>query len=690
MGTPFTGLLLAGLAYALLVAVVTGQANASEPAGAATDAEAAHGYLVRLDVARLLDSGIDVVRYVGFGWTLVEIDANNEDVDTLLAELGVVWEANTIYELVDDPLFNDQWALENTGQSDGTVDADIDAPDAWSMSTSDPGQIIAIIDSGVDLDHPDLDDRIWVNTGEIPGNGTDDDINGYIDDVNGWDTVDGDADPNDELGHGTAVAGTAAASSNGVGVVGVAPDATIMPIRVCNPGCPVAAIVEGIKYAIDNGATIINLSLGLQTTFLDPALEDAVAAANDAGVLVVAAAGNNDMNNDISPFYPANIDLPNVISVAATDRNDALATFSSGASNYGATTVDLAAPGKDIVTSVIGGWAEVSGTSFAAPMVAGTAALILSLRPTATPAQIIDALLGTVDELPGLTTKTLSGGRLNAHSAVLSTEPPTATAAGTPTLGWRSLTVSMSAAGSSDPGGGPLTWEWTSGAASASGYETDIVLSEIGVLDVTLTVTDVFGSTASDSVTVLVGEDFVDTRTSIFRLDIAWMSSLGITRGCNPPTNDLYCPGGHVTRAQTAAFLARALNLPATGTDYFTDDTDSIFEADINRLAAAGITLGCNPPTNDEYCPANSVTREQMAAFLTRALNLPATGTDYFTDDTGSIFESDINRLAAASITKGCNPPRNDRFCPGDVVTREQMAGFLHRSGSEASVDLVW
>ncbi|KAA3638934.1 MAG: hypothetical protein DWP92_05360, partial [Armatimonadetes bacterium] len=194
-----------------------------------------------------------------------------------------------------------------------------------------------------------------------------------------------------------------------------------------------------------------------------------------------------------------------------------------------------------------------------------------------------------------------------------------ANAVGMPTLGWEPLTISVSAAGSADPGGGPLTWEWSSNGATASGFETDIVLSEIGVQEVLLTVTDVFGSTATDSVIVLVGRDFLDTTTSIFRLETAWMSALGITRGCNPPTNDRYCPHDTVTREQMAAFLARALDLPTTGTDHFIDDDSSIFEQDINRLAAAGITKGCNPPTNDRYCPHDTVTREQMAAFLYRS-----------------------------------------------------------------------
>jgi hypothetical protein len=175
---------------------------------------------------------------------------------------------------------------------------------------------------------------------------------------------------------------------------------------------------------------------------------------------------------------------------------------------------------------------------------------------------------------------------------------------------------------------------------------------------------------------------FIDVPAShTFYNDIDYLADEGITQGCNPPSNTLYCPTGNVTRGQMAAFLVRALNLPAAGQDYFTDDDTSIFENDINRLAQAGITRGCNPPANNLYCPDTRVSREQMAAFLVRALNLTDNGGgNTFIDDNGSIFEEDIAKLAAAGITQGCNPPSNTMFCPTSTVTREQMAAFLHRA----------
>ncbi len=175
------------------------------------------------------------------------------------------------------------------------------------------------------------------------------------------------------------------------------------------------------------------------------------------------------------------------------------------------------------------------------------------------------------------------------------------------------------------------------------------------------------------------GGVFVDDDGNTHEGFIDAIGLAGITRGCDPPLNIHYCPTRTVTRAEMAAFLVRALELPAGADNAFTDDEGSIFEHDINALAAAGITKGCNPPDNTRYCPGDVVTRGQMAAFLTRAFDLAPTSVNAFVDDAGSIFEDDINALAAAGITKGCNPPDNTQYCPGNTVTRDQMASFLGR-----------
>jgi hypothetical protein len=175
---------------------------------------------------------------------------------------------------------------------------------------------------------------------------------------------------------------------------------------------------------------------------------------------------------------------------------------------------------------------------------------------------------------------------------------------------------------------------------------------------------------------------FIDVVAShLFYADIEWLADTGTTRGCNPPTNDRFCPDEVVTRGQMAAFLSRGLGLAEVDeSETFLDDDTTPFEQDIERIFAAGITKGCNPPANDRFCPNDPVTREQMAAFLNRALSLTAGSGDTFTDDNGSVFEADIEALAAAGITRGCNPPANDRFCPNDPVTRGQMAAFLNRA----------
>jgi beta-lactamase superfamily II metal-dependent hydrolase len=188
------------------------------------------------------------------------------------------------------------------------------------------------------------------------------------------------------------------------------------------------------------------------------------------------------------------------------------------------------------------------------------------------------------------------------------------------------------------------------------------------------------GPVAAANAALPPGGTFVDDNGNVHEANIEAIAAAGITKGCNPPTNNRYCPDSSVTRGQMAAFLRRAFKLPASSTDYFVDDNDSIFEGDINAVAAAGITKGCNPPANNRFCPDGNVTRGQMAAFLRRTFRYPAASKDYFTDDEGSIFEADINAIARVGVTKGCNPPANDRYCPSALVRRDQMASFLARA----------
>jgi len=687
---------------------------------------------------------------ISAGWYLIHdatVGSTNGRAATLSRDLSALVIPNRIVQLAGDPLVPDQWALENTGQTGGIVDADIDADAAWVHTQGDPAVVIAVIDTGVDLDHPDLAGRLWINPGEIPGNGVDDDQNGYIDDVNGWDFSASDNSPDDDYGHGTAVAGMAAAGLNGVGTVGVAPQVTIMPLRACSPGCPISTLVAAVAYARNNGADIINMSLGGTGPYFEP-LRDEIASS--PAVVVTAAAGNTASNTDPNPFFPAGFDLPNILSVASTDDSDQLSDFSS----YGAVTVDLAAPGDSVLTTSIGGWANASGTSFSAPLVAGVAGLVLSLRPGSPPEEVIDLILVGVDSLPSLAGKTATGGRLNAGTTVFeatgpvpsitfstssSTVPSTVTLDGTssydpagslvgyrwsidgeiistvttvhidvldsdphvvtldlvdddgltgtaelildlngrptvhvnvsPTLGVAPLPLELTAT-TFDPDGDPVTVTWR-----ADGSPIDRVGSQLsgrGVHIVRADVTDGLATVTSDPVNVFVGERFADTEASVFVLDVAWASATGLTSGCEP---GLFCPDRQITRGEAAAFLRRWLKL-AGGSDAFTDDDGHHFENDINALAAAGITFGCGP---QKFCPDASLSRGQWAALLRRALDLPP-GPDRFTDDDRSTFEADIDALAAAGLTAGCNPPDNDRYCPIRPVSRGEAVAMLHRA----------
>lgn len=335
----------------------------------------------------------------------------------------------TDHKTPNDTSYNKLWGLHNTGQDSGTADADIDAPEAWHTTTGNEGTVVAVIDTGVDYNHPDLKNNIWVNTDEIAGNKKDDDNNGYVDDVRGWDCRSNDNtvfDSSRHDKHGTHVAGTIAAEgNNGSGVVGVNWDAQIMPLKFLGPaGGYTSDAVECLNYAVKNGAKISNNSWGGGGK--NQALEEALSKADGAGHLFVAAAGNEGEDNDSTPSYPSSYGNPNVVAVAATDRNDALASFS----NYGKTSVDLAAPGVSILSTLPGKtYGSYSGTSMATPHVAGVAALIKSKDSTLDDDGMKSRLLKSVDkegtddkrQLESLAGKMVTEGRLNAAGALTST-----------------------------------------------------------------------------------------------------------------------------------------------------------------------------------------------------------------------------------------------------------------------------
>jgi subtilisin family serine protease len=380
------------------------------------------------------DYGITVIGGLGAPGTLhVQINT-----DSILAQSEILagipgleyWEQNFVYvtngvaDVVNDPKANEQWYLDT-----------INVLPAWEQTTGE-GVVVAVIDSGVQLDHPDLQVNIWTNSGEIPNNGIDDDSNGFIDDIHGWNTISNTDDVSDApegTGHGTYVAGVIGAiDNNATGVVGIAPDVQILPCRASSNGYfSTTTVISAINYIIklkteyNVNIRVINASFGNTAgvnwgSSVTMATRAAISEAGEAGIVFVASAGNNASDNDILPHAPSNNnDLDNVISVAATNENDLLCSFS----NYGINSVDLAAPGHNIWTTVpsniyVGNYLWASGTSMAAPMVTATVALLASLHPDWTPAQIKAAILDTVDLLPSLDGKVKTGGRLNVGDAI--------------------------------------------------------------------------------------------------------------------------------------------------------------------------------------------------------------------------------------------------------------------------------
>lgn len=321
----------------------------------------------------------------------------------------------TAAEFSSDPRGDRLWGMHNTGQTGGTEDADIDLPEAWEISRG-AGVVVAVLDTGVDYTHEDLAANMWVNDGEIAGNGIDDDGNGFVDDIYGYDFAYNDGDPMDGNGHGTHVAGTiAAVADNGIGVAGVAPEAQIMALKFLddNGSGSFFDAIQALDYAVAMGADVSNNSWG--SSRYSTALSNAISLAGAEGHTFVAAAGNNSVSNETSPHYPASYTATNVISVAATDDEDQLAYFS----NYGFTSVDVAAPGRAIYSTLPGdGYGSKNGTSMAAPHVTGIVALLLAENPDLTPEEIKSVLIATSDPVSALASRTASGGRVNAAAAL--------------------------------------------------------------------------------------------------------------------------------------------------------------------------------------------------------------------------------------------------------------------------------
>ena len=340
----------------------------------------------------------------------------------------------SLQRVPNDPNFNRLWGMNNVGQTGGLVDADIDAAEAWDkvygsgeIVASATPVIVAVIDTGVDYTHPDLASNMWTNLGEIPGNGRDDDQNGYVDDIHGYDFVNRDGDPMDDHFHGTHVAGTIGAiGDNGIGVAGVSWSVQIMALKFLSAdgGGYTSDAIAALNYAVRNGAKVSNNSWGGGES--SQALFEAIRAAGEQNHIFVAAAGNESNDNDRFAAYPASYNLPNIISVAALDHQDQLAYFS----NFGTRSVDVGAPGVNIYSTFPTRMTDamryegfqthyetISGTSMATPHVAGLVSLVFEQHPDWSYEQVTTQIYETVDPVESLR-RTATGGRINAAAAV--------------------------------------------------------------------------------------------------------------------------------------------------------------------------------------------------------------------------------------------------------------------------------
>jgi subtilisin family serine protease len=356
--------------------------------------------------------------------------------DTYRLDPNVLYvQPNYVYRIdntPNDPMYPNMWNLNNTGQGGGTVDADVDAPEAWDKVTGSKTVAVGDIDTGIDYTHDDLKAEAKPNPAECNGvPGVDDDHNGYIDDCHGIDTINGDSDPMDDNGHGTHTAGTiGAVGNNSLGVVGINWNITIVACKShdSSGNGTSASIIGCYQYmeaekAVGVNVIATNNSYGgcPEACGYDQATYNAIKHNMKKGILFVASAGNDNSNNDTTPKYPATYFLPNVVSVAATDRNDARASFS----NYGLRTVMLGAPGVSVLSTYKGNtYASLSGTSMSGPHVAGTAGLLKAENPKWNWKKIRNRILSSTDAKPSMSGKTVTGGRLNVNNAVRCNNQP--------------------------------------------------------------------------------------------------------------------------------------------------------------------------------------------------------------------------------------------------------------------------
>lgn len=320
----------------------------------------------------------------------------------------------------NDSRFSEQWGLHNTGQLSGAVDADVDGPEFWDIMESAPGIVIAVLDSGLNFTHPDLQNIAWINPGEVANDGADNDASGRIDDVNGWDFVNNDKNPADDHGHGSNVTGIIAANrNNGQGIAGMLGGVRILVCKILNSSNSgsTSNLIAATTYARQRGVPVMNLSL--QNYPYNATLNSEFTACQNAGIVLCICAGNQGVNNDTTPNYPSSHTQSNIISVGNHDRTDNRWSGSFNPSNYGLVSVDLFAPGRDILAPILGSsYSSYTGTSQATPFVTAVCGAIKHANPAWTAAQIKNSILSSVVTRSSYGGICATGGRLNAVTAV--------------------------------------------------------------------------------------------------------------------------------------------------------------------------------------------------------------------------------------------------------------------------------
>jgi subtilisin family serine protease len=475
----------------------------------------------------------------------------------LYLQSGMVEFAEPDYRLYlaaepNDPRYIDGslWHLHNTGQSGGVADADIDAPEGWDTTRHAEEVIVAIVDTGIRYTHEDLAANMWVNPGEI-ADGKDTDGNGYVDDIHGINATANNGNPIDALGHGTQVAGLAGAvGSNAKGITGVAWSVRLMALRFFDDAGNgyVSDAIACIDYARKHGADIINASFGSPS--YSSSLYSAINSCRSAGIILVAAAGNDGTNNDSTPFYPASYNLDNIVAVTATTRTDALASYS----NYGATTVDLGAPGSDLYTtyhSSDSAYVRNSGTSLATPVTAGAFALLKARHPTDTYLEWIDRVFAAVDPLPSLQGKCVTGGRLNLANALGPAFLAEFTA--NPVSGEAPLSVQFS----DQSHGDIVSWSWEFGDGGTSSLQNPShTFHQPGAFTVQLTVANTGGQTSQASRVIHTIANYQIEAATFDWIDPSGMPALSLTANGVSPAQALPFPFNYYGQNHSSVYVS--------------------------------------------------------------------------------------------------------------------------------------